>query len=53
MTLWKATEDPHNPGHWRIINADTGKTIVYGLSKMDAEAFAERRNKQQAKRQKP
>ena len=53
MTLWKAEPDPTNLGHWRIINASTLKTIVYGLTKLDAEAFAERRNKEQAKRQKP
>lgn len=50
MTTWKAEQDPHNPGHWRIVNATTGKTVVYGLSKRDAECFANRRNQQENKR---
>lgn len=51
MIPWKAEPDPMNPGHWRIINSKTLKTIVYGLSERDAKGFAERRNKQQEKRE--
>ena len=52
MTLWKSESDPTNPGQWRIVNATTGKTIVYGLSERDANDFVKRRNQQEAKREK-
>jgi len=50
MIYWKSVPDENNPGQWKIINDSTKKTIVYGLSQRDAEAFADRRNKQQEKR---
>lgn len=52
MTPWKYVPDPNNPGQWKIINSATLKTIVYGLTKIDADSFADRRNKQQEKREK-
>ena len=50
MTTWKPEPDPENHGHWRIVNVTTGKTVVYGLTKTDAENFVERRNYQERKR---
>lgn len=50
MILWKPESDPQNPGHWRIVNVKTGKVVVYGLSKVDAASFANRRNHQEEKR---
>jgi hypothetical protein len=52
MTLWKSEPDPTNPGQWRIVNAKTGKTIVYGLSERDANDLVEQRNRKEAKREK-
>lgn len=52
MTTWFSQPDPDNPGHWRIVNNANGKTVVYGLSRQDADSFVERRNKQERKRQK-
>lgn len=52
MTIWRSEPDPENRGHWRIVNNANGKTVVYGLSKIDADSFVERRNKQERKRQK-
>lgn len=52
MIYWRAELDPENPPGWRIINDFTKKTIVYGLTELDARAFADRRNKQQEKREK-
>jgi len=46
MTIWIAKADEKNKPTWEIINAETRKTIVFGLSKQDAVFFTERRNKQ-------
>lgn len=48
--IWKAEPDPTNPGQWRIINFNTRKTVVYGLSQRDAEDFSRRRNFQEDKK---
>lgn len=52
MIYWIARQDPKNPPSWEIINSETRKTIVYGLSESHAVEFANRRNKQQKKREK-
>ena len=49
MTTWISTTDPQNPGQWRIVTSE-GRTIVFGLSKKDADSFVEQRNKEQKKK---
>ncbi len=51
MIYWIAEADKENPPSWHIINASTRKVIVYNLTESDAKEFADRRNKQQEKRE--
>jgi hypothetical protein len=48
-TIWIAKADEKNKPTWEIINAETRKTIVFGLSKADAELHCKQRNKKQKK----
>jgi len=49
MTTWISAPDPKTPGHWQIVTS-AGQTVVYGLTKLDAENFVEQRNKEQKKK---
>lgn len=50
--VWIAEADKANPPSWHILNSSTGRVIVYNLTEKDAKEFADRRNKQQEKREK-
>ena len=52
MIYWTAQPDPTEPPSWRIINEQTKKTIVYGLTKRTAKELADGRNKRQEQQEK-
>lgn len=52
MIYWKAELDPTEPPSWRIINEQTKKPIVFGLTERSAKELTERRNKIQEKKEK-
>jgi hypothetical protein len=41
----KVIPDEQNPGMFKIVNAGSGKTVVYGLPKREADDFAARMEK--------
>jgi hypothetical protein len=52
MIYWRAQPDPTEAPLWRIINEETKKTVVFGLTENSAKELTDRRNKRQEKREK-
>lgn len=49
----KVIPDENNPGMFKIVNAGSGKTVVYGLPKNEARDFAARMEKNAKMKRKP